>query len=103
MTQEEKVFRFVSAIPAGKVTTYKNLAGVCGIKNPRLVGRILHKNTDPLNIPCHRVVRADGSLSAGYAYGGKRGQKKRLIAEGIIINNHKIDLNKFCFYFPRSG
>lgn len=70
MTRKAKlVYKAVSFLPKEKVTTYKILSGLTGI-NPRLVGNILHKNPDPENIPCHRVVNGKGEVAENYAFGG---------------------------------
>jgi len=57
--------------------TYKQVATKAG--NPRAaraVGSIMRANYDP-DIPCHRVIRSDGSIG-GYNRGGSR-QKERLL------------------------
>ena len=62
----ERVFQVVREIPRGKVTNYGFVAFAAG--NPRAsrgVGFVLHRNTDPVNTPCHRVVFKDGSLCKG--------------------------------------
>lgn len=81
---------FVSKIPRGKVTTYKQIAESVGIKDYRQVGFALHRNRDPKKIPCHRVVRSDGTLAKGYAMGGMVAQKKLLMSEGIIFTKKGI-------------
>jgi methylated-DNA-protein-cysteine methyltransferase related protein len=51
----------------------------------------LHKNKNPDEIPCHRVVNSKGELAKNYRFGGREGQKKRLTAEGVKqIINYKI-------------
>ncbi len=90
MVIKEKVYKQVSKIPAGKVMTYGQIAKILGLKSPRIVGRVLHQNTDPENIPCHRVVFADGSLSHAYAFGGEQAQKARLQEEGVVFNKDKV-------------
>lgn len=53
----------------GQTITYGELARVCGIpKAARLVGQAMAKNPVPLLVPCHRVIRSDGSLG-GFAGG----------------------------------
>jgi len=65
---QEKVFNIVKKIPKGEVLTYKKVAQLAGRpKAYRAVGNILNKNYDP-KIPCHRVVRSDGS-PGGYNRG----------------------------------
>lgn len=97
MTPLAKVFAIVSQIPKGKVSTYKRVSELTGIKNPRLVGLYLHKNKDPKNIPCHRVIKSDGTLASGYAFGGIKKQKEILEKEGISFERNKISLNKYLF------
>lgn len=93
----EKVYKIVSLIPKGKVATYKQIAKIARIKNPRLVGLYLHKNPDPKTIPCHRVIKSDGTLASGYAFGGIKKQKEILEKEGIKFNKGKIDYKKYLF------
>lgn len=89
---KKRIYRLVSLIPKGKVTSYGRIAKKLGIKSPRLVGRILHENTDPKNIPCHRVVHSDGSLAKNYAFGGAPEQNRKLKKEGVILKGIKVDL-----------
>jgi len=89
------VFELLTQIPRGKVATYKQIAQLAGIKNPRLVGRILHTNTDDQKYPCHRVIRADGSIADGYAFGERFGQIVRLRTEGVEVLNHKVNLELY--------
>lgn len=85
----EKIYKEVKKIPRGKTASYGEIAKKAGT-TPRVVGFALHKNPDPKNIPCHRVVFKDGSLSPGYVFGGEGKQKERLLKEGIIIENNKV-------------
>lgn len=74
---ERKVLQRLREIPQGKLVSYQSLARLAGKpKAQRLVGRILHQNRLPFIIPCHRVVRKDGSLG-GFSYGLR--WKKRLL------------------------
>ena len=98
MGSSEKIYKAVSTIPKGKVATYKQIAKIAGINNPRLVGHHLHKNIDPKNIPCHRIVKSDGDLASGYAFGGPKKQKEILEKERIrFLESGKIDLQKYSF------
>lgn len=70
-TFREQILKIVSEIPKGKTLTYKEVA--CRAGKPRAyraVGNILSTNYDP-KIPCHRVIRSDGSLG-GYNRGAKK-------------------------------
>ena len=94
---KEKVYAYLQTIPAGRVTTYGQIARYLGNKNyARAVGNILHENPDPGRYPCHRVVNSRGQVAENYAFGGGQAQRKRLEAEGIAFEeNGSIDLEKY--------
>ena len=79
---EKKVYRVVARIPKGEVRSYKWVALRIGRPRAcRAVGNALNKNPYPVIIPCHRVIKSDGSLG-GFAKGAAA--KKRLLRrEGI--------------------
>ena len=81
-----KVWKYLKTIPKGKVKTYKQVAiGINRPKSARAVANAVGKNPFAPKIPCHRVIRSDGSLGG---YSGKGGYKtKRLLLkkEGIIV------------------
>lgn len=69
-TFSRRVYAVVSRIPRGQTRTYKEVATRAGLpKAWRAVGNILNKNYNPA-IPCHRVVRSDGT-AGGYNRGGR--------------------------------
>jgi methylated-DNA-protein-cysteine methyltransferase related protein len=78
----------VCRIPAGKVSTYGAIAKIVGT-TPRVVGWALRGNQD-MNIPCHRVVKSDGTLADNFSLGNWPEQRRRLMAEGIRFNGQKI-------------
>ncbi|GAB6148118.1 MGMT family protein [Stetteria hydrogenophila] len=92
----EAVWALVSLVPPGLVTTYGSIARLLGV-SPRLVGRALRANLNPIVVPCHRVVRSDGSLG-GYSLGGP-GVKRRLLelegvrftVDGRVRREHVVD------------
>jgi len=66
-------------IPLGETRSYKWVAKNIGCpKAVRAVGQALKRNPYPVIIPCHRVIRQDGTLG-GYA-GGPSDKKARLLA-----------------------
>ena len=83
----ELLWFLLREIPKGKLTTYKQLAKALNT-SPRAVGRVLHFNKDPRNIPCYKVVCSDGSLG-GYALGSKE-KEKRLANEGILTEDGRV-------------
>ena len=84
--KNEDVYELLKKIPAGKVTTYGDLAKALG--NPsasRIVGKILGQNPNPIQVPCHRVVMSNGKLG-GYAYGTAK-KRGLLEKEGLSFTN----------------
>jgi methylated-DNA-[protein]-cysteine S-methyltransferase len=78
-----KVWKAISKIPRGQVRTYKELAKI--IKKPkaaRAVANACGKNPYPIKIPCHRVIRSDGSLGGYSGRGGVITKKDILKKEG---------------------
>ena len=91
-----RIYEAVKQIPRGKVATYGQVASMAGNpKMSRAVGNALHKNPDPENIPCYRVVNAKGELSGAFAFGGADVQANLLRADGIEVIDNKVDLAKY--------
>ncbi len=91
-----RIYEAVKKIPYGHVATYSQIAEIAGDKKmARAVGNALHKNPDPVNIPCFRVVNSKGELAGEFAFGGLGVQAKLLEAEGITVSDGKVDLNLF--------
>ena len=79
-----KVWKYLKTIPRGKVKTYKEVA--IGIKKPnsaRAVANACANNPYSPNIPCHRVIRSDGTLGGFSGVGGIKTKKKMLKSEGF--------------------
>ncbi|MBQ1223255.1 MAG: MGMT family protein [Oscillospiraceae bacterium] len=97
---ENAVYELLLKIPKGRVTTYGDIARALGNGAlARSVGNALHKNPDGDKFPCYKVVNCRGLLSPNYAFGGLDEQKRRLEAEGIVVNNFGVDLEIFGFSF----
>ena len=93
---KQVVYEYMATIPKGKVVTYGQIAKFLGNSNlARTVGNILHENPDGDKYPCYKVVNAQGKLAENYAFGGLKFQKMRLEADGIAVNNDKVDLKKY--------
>jgi AraC family transcriptional regulator of adaptative response/methylated-DNA-[protein]-cysteine methyltransferase len=72
---QERVWKALQEIPAGKTASYADIAARIGLpKAVRAVAGACAANNLAVAIPCHRVVRSDGSLS-GYAWGVERKRK----------------------------
>jgi O-6-methylguanine DNA methyltransferase len=77
------VYAVVASIPQGKTMTYAEVARRAGSpRASRAVGNIMHNNPDTTKVPCHRVVRSDGTVG-GYARGTKK-KIEMLRREGAI-------------------
>ena len=71
------VYAVVLRIPRGQTMTYAQVARSAGRpKAVRAVGNILNKNPFAPSVPCHRVIRSDGSIG-GFAHGTEK--KKALL------------------------
>ncbi len=92
-----KVWRALKKIPRGRITTYKELARFLGRpKAVRAVGNACGRNPDAPRVPCHRVVKSDGSLG-GYS-GGVSKKIELLKREGIKIKNRQVENFENIFY-----
>jgi len=75
---QRRVYRAVCRIPAGQTRSYRWVAERLGRPAAaRAVGQALHRNPFAPLVPCHRVIRSDGSLG-GFAGGAAK--KRRLLA-----------------------
>jgi len=79
---EEAVLKEVARIPRGEVRSYGEIAELAGYpRAARAVGNVMHNNPFPIVIPCHRVIRGNGSLGG---YGGAEDMKAWLLRfEGL--------------------
>ena len=98
---EGRVYAAVGEIPSGKVVTYQSLAHHLGCRSAQAVGQALKRNPFAPRIPCHRVVRADGSLG-GYAGrdSGSRVAEKRcmLESEGVRFDSRGRLISMECLW-----
>ena len=81
-----KVWKYLKTIPKGKVKTYLDVAK--GIGKPRAfraVANAVGKNPYPPKIPCHRVIRSDGSLGGYSGKGGLSKKRDLLKSEKVFI------------------
>ena len=90
---QKRVYRLLKKVPKGKVTTYGALAKKLKT-SPRAVGQAMRTNPFAPRVPCHRVIRSDGSI------GGFRGKTKGkaiqekialLRKEGVKIKKNKVE------------
>jgi methylated-DNA-[protein]-cysteine S-methyltransferase len=87
---EMAVYQAVRQIPVGKVTSYGKIALEISRGTARSVGTALAKNPFAPEVPCHRVVRADGSLGGFYGQtaGPQIARKVKLLeSEGVAFRS----------------
>ena len=96
------VYDLLLKIPAGKVSTYGDLARALGNHSAsRTIGRILGENPNPIKVPCHRVVMSNGQIG-GYAYGTAR-KRQLLEKEGVSLTNGIVQNFKNVRVYPQSS
>jgi O-6-methylguanine DNA methyltransferase len=95
-----KVLSTVRRIPAGRVSTYGDVAQLAGRPGAaRAVGNIM-RDCRAKDVPCHRVVAAAGRLGG---YGGATALKRALLqAEGIVVRGERIRNFEDCRWAPRT-
>lgn len=83
---ERRALQTCGAIPRGRVMTYGGLAARMGVPGgARAVGNAMAGNPFPLVVPCHRVIRGDGSLGG---FGGGLKMKRALLEmEGVRFDS----------------
>jgi methylated-DNA-protein-cysteine methyltransferase-like protein len=103
----ENVVEIIGSIPAGKVATYGQIAGLAGSpRAARQVVRVLHSMSRKHHLPWHRVINAKGQIAiqddASY-----NEQVLSLESEGVEVGIHGvIDLEKYQwrpFKLPEPG
>ncbi|MEG1612619.1 MAG: MGMT family protein [Clostridia bacterium] len=97
MSFYDVVYEQVKKIPKGRVSTYGNIAKLCGSpRASRAVGYALHFNPDPEHIPCFRVVNRFGRLASKFAFGGIEEHKRLLEKDGVkVTDEFTVELDKY--------
>jgi methylated-DNA-[protein]-cysteine S-methyltransferase len=93
MSFTQQVYDACLKIPRGSVVSYSELARYINCESIQAVGQALKHNPNIPDVPCHRVVAKDGSLS-GYAEGVDK-KLERLFDEGIVFDSHGRVLPQF--------
>lgn len=91
-----RIWTLIGQIPAGKVTTYGELAKLAGYPNhARYVGGLLKNLPKDTKLPWHRVINASGQISFPYQSEAYKTQHTKLTVEGVIFKGRKISLITF--------
>jgi O-6-methylguanine DNA methyltransferase len=103
MNFDERVWKLMERIPRGNVTTYGQIARKLNTKAYRAVGNACRKNPYAPQVPCHRVVRSDGTIGGfGGKTSGKTVEEKTLLLreESVEVRNGRVvDFEKVLFRF----
>lgn len=85
---QERVYAVTRKIPKGQTMTYGEIAKILK-SSPRAVGQALKRNPYAPIVPCHRVIKSDGTLGG---FNGKMNSKKKirlLKKEGVLFKDGK--------------
>jgi methylated-DNA-protein-cysteine methyltransferase-like protein len=92
----QRIWQTVREIPPGHVATYGQIAELAGLpRRARLVGYALHSLPEDIPVPWHRVITARGELAFPRDSRLYRIQRRRLLAEAVLVTGHRIDLKKY--------
>lgn len=94
---QRKVYDATRLVRRGEVVTYGELARRIGCKSPQAVGQALRRNPFAPDVPCHRVVAANGNLCgfAGKRNGEMIAKKRQLLEnEGVTFVGDKVSPDK---------
>ena len=84
---QQKVWAALRTIPRGEVRTYTDIAVQIGHpSSARAVANACGKNPYAPEVPCHRVIRSDGSIGGYSAEGGSEKKRAMLREEGVRID-----------------
>jgi methylated-DNA-protein-cysteine methyltransferase related protein len=90
------ILRVVASIPRGRVASYGEVAARAGLpRRARLVGHVLREAPDDLDLPWHRVLRADGRIAFPVGSRAHAQQRRLLAAEGVASSKGRVDMAMF--------
>ena len=84
---QRKVYLALLEVPAGVTIAYGELARRIGCRSAQAVGQALKRNPFAPEVPCHRVVAADGSLGG---YNGKR-EGEQIERKRELLNRERME------------
>ena len=101
---QQAILRLLAEVPKGKVTTYGDLAKELARRDSQwcphamqAVGTTMKNNPCGPYIPCHRVIKSDGSIGnfRGGAPGAVKEKIRMLVDEGVEVVKGRIDLRRY--------
>jgi methylated-DNA-protein-cysteine methyltransferase related protein len=92
----EAIRAVVARIPPGQVSSYGEIASRAGLPGrARMIGKVLGKTPDGVELPWFRVLRSDGRIAFPPQSKAYREQRARLIGEGVRVERGRVDLARF--------
>jgi methylated-DNA-[protein]-cysteine S-methyltransferase len=101
---QQSILRLLAEVPRGKITTYGDLAKELARRNPkwsplasRAVGTTMRNNPCGPEIPCHRVIKSDGTIG-NFRGGAEEAVNEKTVMlrdEGVTVSSGKISLRKY--------
>ena len=97
-----EIYRIVASVPAGRVTTYGDVAAVAGSpRAARQVGYAMAALPEGSDVPWHRVINAQGAISHRGDVARPIEQLRRLGDEGVAFDEGgRCDLDRLRWWFP---
>ena len=93
---EQRIRETVAAIPSGCVASYGQVAELAGWpRRARFVAQALRRAPPKLQLPWHRVLRADGRIAFPRDSAPFREQRRRLRAEGVTIVGGRVNMTSY--------
>lgn len=80
---QRKVYLALLEVPRGETISYKELGERIGCRSAQAIGQALKRNPFAPDVPCHRVIRSDGSIGGfhGEREGAMIDKKRKLLEE----------------------
>jgi methylated-DNA-[protein]-cysteine S-methyltransferase len=97
---QRKVYSALCHVPEGNVTTYKSLANYINCSSNQAIGQALKRNPYCPLIPCHRVIKSDGSIGGfhGATSGTYIDNKVQLLKKEGVIFTKDGKVSPSCIY-----
>lgn len=95
-TREQKIWQVVTAIPAGKVASYGQVADMAGLgRQARFVGRALGKLPAGHSVPWYRVIRTNGQIAFPEGSPAYIRQTSLLKEEGVEVIDGRVSMRVY--------
>ncbi len=95
LEHRNRIYQAVAGIPAGTVSSYGAIARAAGLPGrARAVGKALSETPAGVELPWHRVVRADGRIAFPSGSENFDRQCALLRAEGVTVRRGRVDMKR---------